>query len=283
MKRKSLVCGIVFLFIVSSVGSVGLETNENDNQFVVSENNPIDHIWPQQGYNSRHIGRSPYSTENNPCIEKWRFPADDWVDGSPSIGSDGCIYFGSSYNYLYAVYPNGTLKWKFRTESSIGDFGSHPAIADDGTIYVATKYGSYIQAVNPNGTGKWTHSTPEIDTSITIDDDGVIYYGHRGDGVDARYPNGTLKWRFSTEGCVMSTPAVDENGVIYFGAHDDYIYAVYSNGTLKWRYLTGEIVHGSPTIASDGTIYCGSGDEFFYNNRALTFGDIEINCLFIRI
>ncbi len=50
----------------------------------------------------------------------------------------------------------------------------------------------------------------------------MIYYGHRGGGVDARYPNGTLKWRFSTGDCVQSTPAIDENGVVYFGAHDYY-------------------------------------------------------------
>jgi len=305
---KSLIIGIIALFVVSSVSPMTIgyhdikepasdktiteidfldrynkydvsellpDSDETTPSFIESEqeepsdavssaSGPMGSPWPQQGYNAQHLGRSPYSTEDNPGIEKWRFPAGDWCDGSPSIGPDGIIYFGSSDRYLYAVYTNGTLKWKFRAESSIGDFGSHPAVADDGTIYFGTTFGSYIQAVNPNGTGKWIYTTPEIDTSITLGDDGVIYYGHRGDGVDARYPNGTLKWRFLTGGAVMSTPAVDDNGIVYFGAHDDYIYAVYPNGTLKWRYLTGEIVHGSPTIAPDGTIYCGSGDEFVY-------------------
>ena len=63
--------------------------------------------------------------------------------------------------------------------------------------------------MNPDGTDKWKYQVPEIKTSITIDDDGVIYYGHRGNGADARYPNGTLKWRFSTGDCVQSTPAFD--------------------------------------------------------------------------
>jgi len=174
------------------------------------------------------------------------------------------MYAKLLYKYNVNNAKKDTLKWKFRAARGIGDFGSHPAIADDGTIYIGTTFGSYIQAVNPNGTEKWKYWVPEIDTSITIGDDGVIFYGHRGDGVDARYPNGTLKWGFSTGGCVMSTPAVDDNGVVYFGDHDDYIYAVYPNGTLKWKYLTGEIVHGSPTIASDGTVYCGSDDDFLY-------------------
>jgi len=265
--HKSLAVGITLLFIVSSIGSIGMETKDEVKEINITTPEPIgeptDHAWPQQGYNSQHLGRSPYSTADNPGIEKWRFPA-DWCDGSPSIGPDGVIYFGSDDRYLYAVYPNGTLKWKFRAYSIIGDFGSHPAIADDGTVYIASVFQGKIQAVNPNGTEKWAYSAPEIDTSITIGDDGIIYYGHRGDGVDARYPNGTLKWRFVTDGCVMSTPAVDENNIVYFGAHDNYIYAVHSNGTLKWKYHTGEMVHASPTIASDGTIYCGSGDNYVY-------------------
>jgi len=254
----------------------------SENPLIISNIYFDQDMWPQQGYNAQHIGRSPYSTENNPGVEKWRFPAEDWCDGSPSIGPDGAIYFGSSDGYLYAIYPNSTLKWKFRAESGVGDFGSHPAIADDGSVYFGTKYGSYIQAVNPNGTGKWRDWVPEIDTSITIDDD-LIFYGHRGGGVDVRYTNnGTLKWRFSTDGCVMSTPAVDENGIVYFGSHDCYIYAVYPNGTLKWRHITGEIVHGSPAIASDCTIYCGSGDNYiyaFYPNGTLKWRTYIDSCM----
>ncbi len=219
------------------------------------------HIWPQQGYNHQHVGRSPYSTATNPGTEKWRFPCGESYE-SPIIDKNGIIYFAGG-RYLYAVNPEGTLKWKFEAESGLGDFGSAPAIADDGTIYIGTKYGSYIQAVHPNGTEKWHYWVPEIDTSITIDDEGVIYYGHH-EGVDARYPNGTFKWRFYTGDLVQSTPAVDDKGIIYFGSHDEYVYAVYPNSTLKWKFKTGDWVHGSPSIGDDGTIYIGSDDDYLY-------------------
>jgi len=265
--QKSLVVGIIFLFIVSSVGSIGIRIGYDkelkDLEIKVSEDNPIDHIWPQQGYNQQHIGRSPYSTENNPCVEKWRFPAGDWCEGSPVIAENGSIYFGSSDGYLYAIYPNGTLKWKFKAERGLGEFGCSPAIADDETIYFGTTYGSYIQAVNPNGTSKWKHWVPDIDTSITIGEDGIIYYGYN-EGIEARYPNGTVQWEFTTGTFVQSTPVVDDEGIIYFGSHDNYIYAVYPNGTLKWRFQTGDWVHGSPTIGADGTIYCASDDDYLY-------------------
>ncbi|UCF12047.1 MAG: PQQ-like beta-propeller repeat protein [Thermoplasmatales archaeon] len=226
----------------------------------------IDHAWPMQGYNRKHIGRSPYSTASNPGIEKWRFGAGDWCDSSPVIDKDGTIYFGATSQdpHLYAINPDGTLKWKFKAKKGLGDIGSSPAITDDDTIYIATKFGSYIQAINPNGTEKWNKSTPDIDTSITIGHDGVIYYGHVK-GVDARYPNGTLKWRFSTGSYVESTPMIDDNGIIYFGSHDTYIYAVYPNGILKWKFKTDGWVHGSPTIGEDGTVYVGSDDTYLYS------------------
>ena len=220
---KSLIIGIIILFVVSSVSpmvigyhdikepSFDKTINEIDfldryNKYGVSEllpgglpdndgttpsfieseqEEPSDAVsstsdspWPQQGYNAQHLGRSPYSTENTFGVEKWRFAAGDWTDGSPVIANDGTIYFGSSDHYLYAVNPNGTLKWKFYADRSIGAYGISPAIADDGTIYLSQTYGGkWLYALYPNGTKKWKCQTGEIFTSITIDDDGVLYYG----------------------------------------------------------------------------------------------------------
>ena len=236
--------------------------NYNNTPFCAMNIIMLDHPWPMQGYNKEHLGRSPYSTSNNPGIEKWRFRAQFWCDSSPVVGSDGAIYFGSGDGFLYAILPNGTLKWKYQTNQAIGDFGSSPAIAGDGTIYVGT-FGSCIDAINPNGTLKWKYWAPEGATSITIGDDGIIYYGHN-QGVTAQYPNGTLKWVFHTGDFVQSTPAVYDNGIIYFGSHDYHVYAVYPNGTMKWSFPTGNWVHGSPTISPDGTIYVGSDDDYLY-------------------
>ncbi|MBM3242358.1 choice-of-anchor D domain-containing protein, partial [Candidatus Poribacteria bacterium] len=57
------------------------------------------------------------------------------VNSSPAIGSDETIYVGSLDNYLYAINPDGTPKWKFSTG---GDVDSSPAIGSDGTIYVGS-------------------------------------------------------------------------------------------------------------------------------------------------
>ena len=80
-----------------------------------------------------------------------------WVTSSPAIGSDGTIYVGSSDNNLYAINPDGSKKWAFKT----GDYvDSSPAIGSDGTIYVGSN-DSYLYAINPDGSKKWAFDTFE--------------------------------------------------------------------------------------------------------------------------
>jgi outer membrane protein assembly factor BamB len=57
---------------------------------------------------------------------KWRYGTYSYVHSSPAIGSDGTIYVGSWDNYLYAINPNGTLKWRYLTDD---DVESSPALA----------------------------------------------------------------------------------------------------------------------------------------------------------
>ena len=61
---------------------------------------------------------------------------------SPAISADGTIFFGSSNDrHLYAVNPDGTLKWKFTT-GAILSIDSSPAIGADGTIYFSSDDGN---------------------------------------------------------------------------------------------------------------------------------------------
>lgn len=57
------------------------------------------------------------------------------VNSSPAVDKNGVIYFGSWDNHVYAVNPNGTLKYKFLTG---GDVWSSPAIGSNGTIYIGS-------------------------------------------------------------------------------------------------------------------------------------------------
>jgi outer membrane protein assembly factor BamB len=49
------------------------------------------------------------------------------------------VYVGCRDGKLYALNPNGSLKWSYNTEGEIGF--SSPAIAVDGTVYVGSDAG----------------------------------------------------------------------------------------------------------------------------------------------
>jgi outer membrane protein assembly factor BamB len=226
---------------------------------------PMDSPWPMLSHDSFHSGLSLYSTANNPGAEIWRVHGDKagevWT--SALIDTDGTIYFGtqgSDYS-LYALYPNGTQKWRFHASDLI--WGT-PALSDDGVIYFTT-WGQYFFAVNPDGTERWKFNQEMISTcACNIGNDGTIYFGTDGHIIFAVNPNGTEKWRYTTGDIVMGSPAIGQDGTIYIGSGDHYLYALYPNGTLQWRFATGGEIKGSATITSDGIIYVPSFDGYLY-------------------
>ena len=234
-------------------------------QPVVTSGGPMDSPWPMKGHDIRHTGRSPYSTADNPGFEIWQFKTKDAADCSPAIDNDGTIYIGSTE--FYALFPNGTLKWKYDFAGRV--WVSAPAIDENGIVYVGTEWAmpNYLYAFyTTNGTLKWKYKTGDsILSSPAIGDDGTIYISDLNGYIHAVYPNGTRKWRYKTGSVVTSSPAIGDDGTIYCGSHDDYLYAFHpNNGTVKWAFKTGSWVHGSPTIGVDGTIYIGSDDGYLY-------------------
>jgi outer membrane protein assembly factor BamB len=223
--------------------------------------------WSMYCHDTRHTGRSPYNTADNPGTIKWKYETgDDWIDSSPAIDENGTIYVGSDERCLFAFNPNGTIKWRFDTN---GWLESSPAIGKDGTIYVGSR-GGHLYAINSNGTLKWRFNANDIiRSSPAIAEDGTIYFGVVGPGWDigrihAVNPNGTEKWHFDTNDWVYSSPAIGEDGIVYCTSNDNHLYALYpENGTMKWSFKRGAYL-GSPSIGDDGTIYTACWDDYLY-------------------
>lgn len=93
-----------------------------------------------------------------PAFLKWIFePHDRSVDAegndiysSPAIGSDGTIYFGCETRFVYALNPDGTLKWKCATaiptmegQKPFDMTWPSPAIKSDGTIFIGNMAGNF--------------------------------------------------------------------------------------------------------------------------------------------
>ena len=181
---------------------------------------------------------------------------------SPVVGPNGILYASSDDGFLYAIYPNGTIKW----HTDIGaPIGSSPAVARTGTIYFGAN-DNKLYAVNPDGTIKWSFPTGlNILSSPTVGPDGSVYFGSADGHLYALHPDGTLKWSFAAQANIYSSPALSQSGILYIGSEDNFVYAVNSlDGSLKWSYRTGHVVRSSPAIGADGTIYVGSWDTYLY-------------------
>ena len=115
---------------------------------------------------------------------KWTFATQGEYVGSPTIGPDGTIYFGTSWDgHLYAVYPDGREKWRFAAAPS-GELVWHsPAVAANGVIYAGSTLGN-LYALDSDGVELWRF-TPFIsrrrtrlgfsESSPSIDAAGAIY------------------------------------------------------------------------------------------------------------
>jgi outer membrane protein assembly factor BamB len=265
---------------------------------------PMDSVWPMRGHDTNHTGRSPYSTADNSYIEKWRFFCSDGLHGCAVIDNEGIIYFpGRRDNRycLFAVYPDGSEKWRFK----ISSFRKSPSIGEDGTIYIGGYGDGILYAINTDGTLKWKYQVGgSLVTSPVIADDGSIYvstyvsvvsnylYAINSDGTEkwkyfmdglilsepclgsdgtifigspgdllALNPDGTLRWKFNTGSNILCSPSIADDGTIYFSSYDQYFYAIYQDGTLRWKCFLGYSMKNIPSIAIDGTIYVAGGSK----------------------
>jgi len=237
--HKTLALGIVFLFIVSSVGSIGLETKDIQIPSVEPVDDLIDSAWPMYQHDAANTGFSPsifpdslnlsYNLIYSEIINSTFFSP-----YSSPIVANGKIFIagsGSEANVFALDENNGSLIWKkdlpLNDGSTVFAFINSPVVSN-GKVFVC--YGSLFSFLPQSKIFALDENTGEIIwenyfftsssyPSITVSNDKVIVGGHFTNIIpisrlyvfDAN--NGDLIWRKTMLGYFESTPVVSNNTV----------------------------------------------------------------------
>jgi len=132
--------------------------------------------------------------------------------------------------------PRGpNIRWTFAAEDGSA-FAGGPAVAKDGTLYVASEAGK-LYALDPAGNLLWqaTLSGSAAGTPA-LGESGDIYVAGKNGSLLAFAPGGELRWRLDTDAnsVALTGPIVDPGGVIYYPMGSN-IFAVSSRGELLWK------------------------------------------------
>ncbi len=204
--------------------------------------------------------KSPTFSISSFCCGYWML--------SPAIGPDGTIYVGGGGGspIIYALNPDGSIKWTYVPDTFLFNEGPHITIGTDGTIYVS--FGANdgrVFALNPDKSLKWPdpYATSNGDVgrqSPALGQDGTVYAtstsGYDSGWLDAIYSTGGLKWSefFQIGAPGVSSPSIGSDGTIYVDSKGSFHAFDPTDGHILYSNAHAVDTPEIPAIAPDGSI-----------------------------
>ena len=191
-----------------------------------------------------------------------------------ALDSEGTIYFRAEYtdSPMYAVWPDGTLKWRVSTisgrEPSVSMKGiGTPVLVGDTLAVVAQRRDSVVAVDTRDGTLRWSRSLPGSsgyrDPSPAVDFAGNIYIA-RADSLSAFSSTGDVLWSRA-----LSRPAYSSGPTLPYS----YLYLATDSGGVTVMTHDGQPVaefgspghyyHSAATLGENGVLYVAGHDTLY--------------------
>ena len=196
---------------------------------------------------------------------QWHLAGCDFVTAMPN----GTLLVDSPSRGVGAADPrNGTILWWSGAPAL--ENGTLPAVAPDGTVYVAD--GGAITAIRENGSMGWQVPLGSAPSSITtgpvVSGDGTIYAGTIDGSLYAVSPTGSQRWMGTARlaGDTSSNPvyygalAVGADGTVYFESQEENptsdaeLVAFSPEGMTRWSTRLMRSGWPSMIVGSDGAL-----------------------------
>ena len=208
----------------------------------------------------------------------WSYDADE-TNTTASIEHDGTIYIGSDDDSLYAINPNGTLKWKYATG---GNIESSPVVGKDDSIYFVSADDN-LYALTNEGARKWVYRLPcgfnsASKNGIALNDDGSIIVVSGGLllkiseesqliwstdlSITVETEDGEIITRFFNP---KAGPIIDVSGIYIAGS--SFIVAYNQEGERQWYHddQSMYVSYNSMTLTEGNNLLLGASDNNLYS------------------
>ena len=211
----------------------------------------------------------------------------------PVIGEDGTIYVivnpnissETSTAYLYAVNPDGTLKWVIKKQGGYPRFLGNPVLSKEGFVYISYYYSyfnqreSYIYKIAADGKTLDAIDLNElvgggVAEHIIISDDNNIFVNLVASGsvstLIAFDQNWNIKWTQKPVLNNIRNMAYDSSsGIIYIAMAS--LMAIKNDGTILWKRenINDKFTYfGHIVVGKNGMIYV-TNDNPWYDHSAI--------------
>jgi len=155
----------------------------------------------------------------------WNYATSGYILSSMAVDEDGVIYISSSDRKLYALNPDGSLKWSYTTGGAI--WYSSPALGTDNDVYIGSDDNKLYSVNRSDGTLRWTYTTNgDIRNSPAVAANGYIYFGSMDNSLYQVDTSGSLvsSVQFGDQ-IQTSSVGIGAGGIIYIGTHDNRLYS----------------------------------------------------------
>lgn len=199
---------------------------------------------------------------------RFSFDLGDRSYTAPAVAADGTIYVGSDAGVLYALRPNGDVRFRTKLPGAAGGAKKHPEIdvapllLGDEIVFAA---GNVLYRCGRDGAVKSTFAAPgKIFTAPAALPDGTVVVGDQAGFVHGIAADGTPRFKTSLGGPdVDGSPAVFANGdfVIATDAaastEKGTVARLDGRGAIVWKTAVAGHVRGALSIGRDGDVRVG--------------------------
>lgn len=224
--------------------------DSNRSIYIAASNGKLYKIYlnGQEAWNVTLIGGDP--SKSSPAIDNWF----------------GMIYIGAG-QYLNAIYPNGTIRWFYKTD---GIISSSPAIGAGSSIYFSSEDG-YSYSLNLDGTLNWKdYGYSAYPNSPAIDLNGNVYFVNK---YITKYPS--IFYYYSPSGYVTnySNASIENANVTLFNSTFSVSNFTNSSG---WFDLTGQLSDGFYNLSVTKTGYQTVNSYVYIDNSGLILLNVSM-------